>query len=70
MKDCQLEDKFCYLKNKLTYPNKNIKIIFLYFFFLKEKQEISFPGNQVESEQTTLHYLLKRFRCDVFRIGF
>ena len=27
MKDCQMEEKFCYLKNKLTYLNKNSKII-------------------------------------------
>ena len=40
MKDCQLEDKFC-LKRKLTYPNKNNKLIFLYFSFLKNL-EISF----------------------------
>ena len=40
MKDCQLEDKFC-LKRKLTYPNKNNKLIFLYSSFLKNL-EISF----------------------------
>ena len=41
MKDCKSEEKFCYLRNKFTYPNKNSKIIFLYFSFLKDK-EISF----------------------------
>ena len=38
MKDCQSEYKFCCLKNKLIDPNKNSKIIFLYFSFLKKKQ--------------------------------
>ena len=28
MKDCQLEEKFCYLRNKLLYSNKNSKIYF------------------------------------------
>ena len=37
MKDCQLEEKFCYLKVKLTYPNKNK----LHLPFLK-KEQISF----------------------------
>ena len=40
-KDCQSEEKFCYLRNKSTYPNKNSKINFLYFSFLKN-EEISF----------------------------
>ena len=26
MKDRRLEEKFCYFKNRLTYPNKNSKI--------------------------------------------
>ena len=41
MIDCQSEEKFCYLKNKLIYPNKSSKIIFLYFSFSKN-EEISF----------------------------
>ena len=45
MTECQLKDKFCYLKNKLSYPSKNRKIIFLYSSFLK-KQEISFVARQ------------------------
>ena len=35
------KEKFCYLKNKLTYRNKSSKIIFLYSSFLKN-HEISF----------------------------
>ena len=34
-KDYQSEEKFFYLKNKLIYPDKNSKIIFLFFSFLK-----------------------------------
>ena len=30
MNDCQLEDKFCHLNSKLTYPNKNSKIFNFY----------------------------------------
>ena len=41
MKDCWLEEQFCYLKNRLTYSNKNSKMIFLYVSFLKS-EEISF----------------------------
>ena len=41
MKDCQLEEKFCHLKSKLTYPNEESKIIFLYSSVLKN-HEISF----------------------------
>ena len=41
MKDCQSEEKSCYLKIKLTYPNKNSKMFSLYFSFIKNK-EISF----------------------------
>ena len=37
----QLKEKFCYLKNKLTYSNKNSKTIFLCSSFLKN-HEISF----------------------------
>ena len=51
MKECQMEDKFFYLKNKLSYPNKNRKIILLYSSFLK-KQEISFVARQ---EWCTVH---------------
>ena len=40
-KDFQLKEKFCYLKNKLTYLNKNSKINFLNSSFLKN-HEISF----------------------------
>ena len=42
MKDRQPEKKLCCLKNKLTYPNKNSKIIFLYFSFLKNEETSSF----------------------------
>ena len=42
MKDCQPEEKFCCLKNKLTYPNKNTKIIFIYFSFFKNEEICSF----------------------------
>ena len=38
MKDCKSEKKFYCLKNKLTYPNKNSKINFLYFSFLKNEE--------------------------------
>ena len=40
-KDYQSEEKFFYLKNKLIYPDKNSKIIFLFFSFLKNG-EINF----------------------------
>ena len=33
IEDCQSEEKFCYLKDKLIYPNKSSKIIFVYFSF-------------------------------------
>ena len=36
-KDFSSEEKFCDLKNKLIYPNKNSKIIFLYYSFLKNE---------------------------------
>ena len=42
MKDYQPEKKFYCLKNKLTHRNKNSKIIFLYFSFLKNEEISSF----------------------------
>ena len=33
IEDCQSEEKFYYLKDKLIYPNKSSKIIFVYFSF-------------------------------------
>ena len=38
IQDCQSEEKFCYLKDKLIYPNKSSKIIFVYFCFLKNEE--------------------------------
>ena len=45
MKACQVEEKFCYLKNKLAYPNKRSKLIFLDFFFQKKKKVNFFSFN-------------------------
>ena len=42
MKDSKSEKKFYCLKNELTYPNKNRKIIFLYFSFFKNEEISSF----------------------------
>ena len=38
MKDYQSEEKVCHLKDKLIYPNKNSKTIFLYFTFSKNEE--------------------------------
>ena len=42
MKEFQSKERFCYLKNELTYPSKNCKLIFLLYFFLKTKKLVTF----------------------------
>ena len=38
MKDCQSEEKFCYVNSRRSYRKRNSKIIFPYFFFLKNEE--------------------------------
>ena len=47
MKDCQPEEKFYCLKNKLTYPNKHSKLIFLHFPFLNNERSSFSPSNMI-----------------------
>ena len=47
MKDYRLEEKCPCLKNKLTYPNKHNKLIFLHFAFLKMKKVVFSPSTMM-----------------------